>query len=81
MAKDKDQDALPVLSPKEQALAKARRSGRIRGWVEGAGGVVGTLVVLYLWKIFLGVAIAGALGYGGYRYITREKKEPLDPTP
>jgi hypothetical protein len=68
-----DGDQLPMLSPQEQALAKARRNGRVRGWAEGGGTVIGAALIVYFWKIFLFIAILGAAGYAGYRYIKRDK--------
>ena len=66
---------LPVKQYTETDIASARQKGKVVGWLQAAAVIIGGSMVLNLLGWIPTVLAVGAVGYGGYKWMTRSSKE------
>ncbi len=60
----------------DQDLVRARKKGRIVGWLQGGAVVFGAGFLLKLLGWIPAVLVLGAVGYVGYRLLAKSPKKP-----
>jgi hypothetical protein len=69
---------LPVKHYTETDVTRAHQKGKMIGWIQGGAVVVGGTIVLKLLGSIFPVLALGAVGFAGYKWVTRSSKTDED---
>lgn len=69
---------LPEKIYTDQDLTRARKRGRIVGWLQGGAVVIGAGFIWHLIGWIPTVLVLGAVGYVGYKLFARSPKKKPD---
>jgi hypothetical protein len=61
---------LPTKIYTETELARAKKTSKVIGWIQGAGVVIGGTIVLNLLGWIPTVLVIGGVGYVGYKLLS-----------
>ena len=67
---------LPEKIYTDQDLARARKKGKVIGWLQGGAIVVGAAFVWNLVGWIPTVIVVGGVGYLGYKLLSKPSKKP-----
>lgn len=69
---------LPTKIYTEKEVERAKRSSKIVGWIQGAGVVLGGAIVWNMLGWIPTVLVVGAVGYVGYKLLSRSPDKPAE---
>lgn len=67
---------LPAKIYTEKEVERAKRSSKVIGWIQGAGVVLGASIVWNMLGWIPTVLVVGAVGYVGYKLVSRSSNKP-----
>lgn len=67
---------LPAKIYTEKEVERAKRSSKVIGWIQGAGVVLGASIVWNMLGWIPTVLVVGAVGYVGYKLLSRSSNKP-----